>query len=1160
MLGRNQSTTNFARQSAPIVLGAFCSLLIVATSAIAGQTSEDLEDSTLADSAALIELHPLRASPETQTLLARTLAKRPSLDHHARRMQLASYRINTTALQTTRPNILQITLFDHINLLIIVDRVFDSSGDAVHAAGRIKGIDGSAFVFAYESGALAAHITVPGIGVFDIRPIDGEHVLIREIDPLHTTGRECGAVDAAPQPRILQTLHRAIDESGRPNRAAMQKKDQPIDDEPAGPRGATICPIQNSTLAGFVADDGTIVDLAVYYTPAALAAAGSVANIEAEIALAVTYTNNAYINSIINTSIRVVHKALINYAESPSAIVNLERLVDPIDGFLDSVHAERDLFGADLVSLWTGNTIDSGGVAFQLFEFSPYDDGRYGFSVMREDNATFETLAHELGHNFGCQHDRCNPQGIPFFDYGYGYRQPCPGPPPTPCSSPWPCTPNKDIMSYPPGMTVPYFSNPAVMVGGAPIGGIDEHGELCDNATAHNGTRYTVANFRPSTVSPLPPSRVYVRASAAPGGNGQFWATAFNDLQDGIGMAARARGAVTEVWVAAGTYRPDRGTNDRYAAFRLANGVTLYGGFAGTETSLGQRNPAANPTTMSGDIGTMGDASDNSYHVIIADDRNQTAILDGFIITGGNADDANWPLFSGGGIFGRCSSAVLRNCTITGCTSDFTGGGAYLEEAPMRFEACVFQSNEGAEYGGAVEHSRSDAEYVSCEFDQNAAVFAGGAVHCTSSSPTFEDCQFTGNTSTDPFGFDAAMRSFSESHPVVTDCQFTGNHTYAVAAIGIDGNSSIDISGSTFTANIADFSAGIEFSFASGTLTDCHFNGNICGAEGSGQGGAITLLDQGQADLFDCTFTGNTAGFGGGAIVSLNGFLHAERCLFVDNSSWYGGAVWGDVGDNRFYNCRFFGNTATYGGGAVHCSGGGAHGYLNSIFTGNQTPSGYGGAFFNFTGATVEIIGCTLTGNAAPTGGGGGVHSDGCTSIVSHSIVWNNSDFTGATESAQLAEFNNPIYQVNYCDVQNWSGAFGGIGNFGANPLFVDADGADNTFGTIDDDIHLQPTSPCRDAGDMNFAPEPSAEFDVDLQARVMACKVDIGADEFLAGGKHSGDLNADAATTLADLPLFVSVLLNGGTPIQICIADMNADETVNGEDVQGFTNAVLGL
>ena len=88
----------------------------------------------------------------------------------------------------------------------------------------------------------------------------------------------------------------------------------------------------------------------------------------------------------------------------------------------------------------------------------------------------------------------------------------------------------------------------------------------------------------------------YVKWNAGGTNAGTSWTNAYTDLQSALGASP-----CTEIWVAAGTYKPTTGT-DRTATFQLKNGVALYGGFAGTETARNQRNPAANVTILSGDI------------------------------------------------------------------------------------------------------------------------------------------------------------------------------------------------------------------------------------------------------------------------------------------------------------------------------------------------------------------------------------------------------------------------------------------------------------------------------------------------------------------------------------------------------------------------------
>ena len=77
----------------------------------------------------------------------------------------------------------------------------------------------------------------------------------------------------------------------------------------------------------------------------------------------------------------------------------------------------------------------------------------------------------------------------------------------------------------------------------------------------------------------------YVKPGSA--GDCSGWVNAC-DLQTAL------TGAVSgdQILVAAGMYKPTTDPTDRTATFQLKSGVALYGGFAGTETSLDQRNPA----------------------------------------------------------------------------------------------------------------------------------------------------------------------------------------------------------------------------------------------------------------------------------------------------------------------------------------------------------------------------------------------------------------------------------------------------------------------------------------------------------------------------------------------------------------------------------------
>ena len=87
----------------------------------------------------------------------------------------------------------------------------------------------------------------------------------------------------------------------------------------------------------------------------------------------------------------------------------------------------------------------------------------------------------------------------------------------------------------------------------------------------------------------------------------------------------------------------------------------IYGGFAGTETARNQRDWAANLTTLSVGIGALNGSSDISYDVVTGSAVDGRSVLDGFLITDGNALKGG-----GGGIYNGNGSPMLANFTFFG--------------------------------------------------------------------------------------------------------------------------------------------------------------------------------------------------------------------------------------------------------------------------------------------------------------------------------------------------------------------------------------------------------------------------------------------------------------------------------------------------------------
>lgn len=224
---------------------------------------------------------------------------------------------------------------------------------------------------------------------------------------------------------------------------------------------------------------------------------------------------------------------------------------------------------------------------------------------------------------------------------------------------------------------------------------------------------------------------VYVRLTATGNGNGNSWANAFTHLQAALAFA-RSCPQVREIWVAQGTYTPAITSSNRDSAFAMVNNVAIYGGFAGTETQLSQRNWQLNPTLLSGDIGVVGSFADNSYNVIANNNNglNATALLDGFTIHNGYADKAEYARSRGGGMFNRNSSPTVRNCIFTANLVTAYGGAVFNEgaSATPTFINCVFSGNQAA-FGGGIYNESAQTQVINCTFAANVISGNGGGMY-----------------------------------------------------------------------------------------------------------------------------------------------------------------------------------------------------------------------------------------------------------------------------------------------------------------------------------------------------------------------------------------------------------------------------------------------
>ncbi len=357
---------------------------------------------------------------------------------------------------------------------------------------------------------------------------------------------------------------------------------------------------------------------------------------------------------------------------------------------------------------------------------------------------------------------------------------------------------------------------------------------------------------------------IYVKPNAT--GNGSSWSNARGDLRQVIQSAVYG----TQIWVAKGTYFTTNCTTcsvtDRQLAFEIPDGVAIYGGFVGTETSLSQRNWEINTTILSGDIDGDGRATNNTYNIIYLQRASVTTIIDGFTITGGNADNS--------------ASIGERYTSGAAIYNDGRSGGF----TSPTIKNCVFARNFSVGFGGAVFNNAgfsgfNEARFMNCQFTNNFSQSGGGAI-CNwgvfggTCNAKFEFCRFTGNKTENSGG--AAMNDgqIGMCEPSFINCQFYKNESTlyggTIYNLGKSGNCTPTITGCLFWANKAFSAAGVyclgsERGNSNPRITNCIFYKNEANTGGSvyanaGEGTDGRATGTAKPVLTNCIIWKNIAG------------------------------------------------------------------------------------------------------------------------------------------------------------------------------------------------------------------------------------------------------------------------------------------------------------
>ena len=477
---------------------------------------------------------------------------------------------------------------------------------------------------------------------------------------------------------------------------------------------------------------------------------------------------------------------------------------------------------------------------------------------------------------------------------------------------------------------------------------------------------------------------IYVDADASGANDGSSWADAYNYLQDALADANSG----DEIWVAQGIYKPDQGIGitpgDREATFQLINGVTIKGGYAGyDQPDPNARDIEEYETTLSGDLNgddvevvdpcdllSEPSRAENSYHVVTGSGTDANAVLDGFTITAGNAnEDYPSPHRDGAGMYNESGSPTVTNC--------------------------IFRGNS-AGWGGGMYNGLSNPTLTNCTFSDNSASSFGGGMWNDSGSPTLTNCTFSGNVALKGGG----MHNYWYSSPTLTNCTFVGNYA-------------------------ADNGGGMHNYYSSPSLTHCTFRDNSAGEGGGMHNGNSSPI------LVNCIFSGNLARHSGGGMKNFKASPTLTNCTFTGNSAEDGGGMRNYKGSPRLINCMFSTNLASGNGGGVSSDrlSWSNPKLTNCILWGNSDKDGIDESAQLYYGGVVNY--CCIQGWTGRLGGTGNIGADPCFVEPGPISCWKFDEGEGTTVYDSAGNNDGTIYGATWTTGQI-DGAlnFDGVGDY----------------------------------------------------------------------------------------------------------------------------------
>ena len=288
---------------------------------------------------------------------------------------------------------------------------------------------------------------------------------------------------------------------------------------------------------------------------------------------------------------------------------------------------------------------------------------------------------------------------------------------------------------------------------------------------------------------------IYVDADATTGAaTGISWTDAFTTVQDGLSAANPMPESTVNIFVAEGIYYPDEGEgqSDNWisATFVLTDGVAIYGGFDpdANVDEFGERDWGTYVTVLSGDLAqdditdpggvvtsTANIIGSNAYHIVSGVGVSNTATLDGFTITGGQAIGVE-PHHDGGGMYNTSgSSPTLANLEFRGNLANHNGGALHnTDRSSPSLTNAIFSNNQAVNNrGGAISNMYdSNPTFTNVVINGNSSDGGGGAMFNRQSSPTLVNVTIAGNHTGTRGG---GLYNWETTYPTMTNTILWGN-------------------------------------------------------------------------------------------------------------------------------------------------------------------------------------------------------------------------------------------------------------------------------------------------------------------------------------------------------------------------------------------------